>query len=63
MKKISREMAHEKALSNVLASLRIERLTPTPAVITGMQSCLAGHHTTTALLQEVVDSHVKVSGR
>lgn len=63
MKKISREMAHQKALGNVLASLRIESLVPSLAVISGMQSCLAGHNTTAHVLQEVVDRHVKVSGR
>jgi Antitoxin VbhA len=57
MKKISKQMARSKAVANVLASLRIEQLTPSDFVVKGLDSCTAGQKTTTELVQEVIRHH------
>lgn len=57
MKKISKQEARSKAVENVLASLRIEQLTPSDFVVKGLNACMAGKKTTADLLQEVVRHH------
>jgi hypothetical protein len=58
MKKISQQTVRSKAIGNVLASLRIEQLTPGDYVVKGMNACLAGQQTTASVLQEVMRRHV-----
>lgn len=58
MKKISKQIARSKAVSNVLASLRIEQLVPGEYVIKGMTACVDGKDTTSNVLQEVMRRHV-----
>ena len=62
MKKISRQKARSKAVENVLASLRIEKLMPDDYVVKGMKACVMGQKTTTNLLQEVMLRHVPLRG-
>jgi hypothetical protein len=58
MKKISKLAARQKAVTNVLASLRIEQLTPSPNVVDGLRTCLAGKASTEQLLADVISHHV-----
>ena len=58
MRTISKQAARGKAVSNVLASLRIERLLPSDDVIQGMKACMSGQETTTNVLQRVMHRHV-----
>lgn len=58
MKKITRKAMHAKAVGNVVASLRIEQLTPSSFVVIGMEACVAGKDTTIHLLKEVKRRHV-----
>lgn len=58
MKKISKQMARSKAVGNVLASLRIEHLTPSEYVVKGLNACVNGQKTTANVLQEVLRHHV-----
>ncbi len=60
MKTISKQAVRGKAVSSVLASLRIERLTPSSYVVQGLHDCLKGQTSTAALLQEVTQRHVTV---
>lgn len=60
MKKISKLASRQKAVTNIIASLRIEQLTPSPGVIQGLRTCLAGKTTTDELLAEVMSHHVAV---
>lgn len=60
MKKISKLATRQKAVANVLASLRIEQLTPSPRVVNGLRSYLAGKTTTDILLADVINHHVAV---
>ena len=60
MKKISRLAIRKKVVSNVLASLRMEQLVPSPHVISGLRTCLSGNETTEKLLAEVMSRHVTV---
>ncbi len=60
MKKISKQATRQKAVANVLASLRIEQLTPSPNVIAGLRHCIAGDATTEQLLADVMSHHVAV---
>lgn len=60
MKKISKLAIRQKAVANVLASLRIEQLTPSPRVVNGLRSYLAGKTTTDKLLADVINHHVAV---
>lgn len=57
MKKISKQEARSKTVENVLASLRIEKLTPSDFVVKGLNACMAGKKTTAELLQEVKRHH------
>lgn len=58
MKKISKQTVRSKAVGNVLASLRIEQLTPGDYVVKGMNACLTGQKTTANVLQDVIRHHV-----
>lgn len=60
MKTISKQMVRSKSVANVLGSLRIERLVPSPFVVQGMRDCVKGQTSTSALLHEVVQRHVAV---
>lgn len=60
MKKISKLAVRQKALTNVLASLRIEQLTPSPSVVEGLRTYLAGETSTDKLIAEVINHHVAV---
>jgi len=60
MKKISKLATRQKTVANVLASLRIERLTPSPSVVQGLRTYLAGKTTTDKLLADVMSHHVAV---
>ena len=60
MKKISKQAARGKAVGNVLATLRIEQLTPGDYVVKGMNACMSGKETTANVLQEVMRRHVTV---
>jgi hypothetical protein len=58
MKKISKQAARSKVVGNVLASLRIEHLTPGDYVIKGLNACLNGQKTSADVLLEVMRHHV-----
>ena len=58
MKKISKQTVRSKAVGNVLASLRIEHLTPGDYVEKGINACLTGEKTTASVLQDVMRHHV-----
>lgn len=60
MKTISRQSARDKAVANVLATLRIEQLTPSTEVVNGLQDCFAGKSSTKTLLAKVMRRHVAV---
>lgn len=60
MKKISKLATRQKAVSSVLASLRIEQLTPSASVVKGLRTYLAGETTTAKLLADVMSHHVAV---
>ena len=60
MKKISKQATRQKAITNVLASLRIEQLTPSPSVVSGLRTYLAGKTTSDELLADVMSHHVAV---
>jgi len=58
MKKISKQAVRGKLVSNVLASLCIEKLAPGDYVVEGLNACMRHQETTTHLLQEVMRRHV-----
>ena len=58
MKTISKTAMRQKAVSNVLASLRMERLQPSPAVVQAMVACVAGQVSTAHVRQQVMQQHV-----
>ena len=58
MKKITKQAAHSKVVENIVASLRIEQLTPSDFVVFGMRDCISGKNTTVHLLEEVKRRHV-----
>jgi hypothetical protein len=58
MKKISKKEIRDKLVGNVLASLRIEQLSPGHYVVEGMRACVSGKETTANVLQEVMRRHV-----
>jgi hypothetical protein len=58
MKKISKQVARGKTVGNILASLRIEGLEPSPAVIRDLRACMAGEITTDKTLAKVMRLHV-----
>jgi UDP-N-acetylmuramyl pentapeptide synthase len=60
MKKISRLAIRQKTVANVLATLRIEKLTPSQSVVSGLRGYLAGKTTTEELLADVMSHHVAV---
>lgn len=63
MKKISKQSVQSRAVANVLASLRIEKLVPGDYVISGMVACMTGQKTTASLIQEVLHRHVPIRGK
>jgi len=58
MKRISKQAARGKVVGSILASLRIEQLTPSEEVVKGMKACIAGEETTEHVLAEVIRQHV-----
>jgi len=58
MKKISKQATKQKTVANILASLRIEQLAPSPIVEKGLRACVAGTTTTDKLLADVISRHV-----
>jgi len=52
--KISKQATRGKAVGNVLATLRIEQLTPGDYVVKGMNACMSGKETAANVLQEVM---------
>lgn len=58
MKTISKQVMRSKAVGNVLASLRMERLTPSDAVVQAMQACMRGTDTTANAIKQVTQRHV-----
>lgn len=58
MKKISKANARQKAVSNVVATLRIEQLTPSPEVVQGLEQCQAGKATPEQLRADILNRHV-----
>ncbi len=60
MKKISKQATRQKAVGNVLATLRIEQLKPSPSVVQGLRTYLAGNTTADQLLADVMSHHVAV---
>lgn len=58
MKTISKQQVRQKIVSNVLASLRIEKLQPSPEIVQGLDACVAGKETTAHLRQRVISRHV-----
>lgn len=58
MKKISRSNIRHKAVGNVLASLRIEKLQPSEDVVQCMQACMSGQETIANVRQQVLRRHV-----
>ncbi len=60
MKTISKTEMRQKAVGNVLASLRIEQLQPSEGVVQGMRACVSGQETTANLRQRVIRQHVSL---
>lgn len=60
MKKITRAEMRARAVDSVLGSLRIEKLHPSKAVVSGMKSCVLGQDTTKHLLQETINRHAQI---
>ena len=58
MKTISKQQVRQKTVSNVLASLRIEKLQPSPEVVRGLHACMEGQDTPLQLRQQVISRHV-----
>lgn len=58
MRKISRQALRSKAVGNVLASLRIERLSPSGEVAEALHDCIEGRCTTRQILEGVIRRHV-----
>lgn len=58
MRKISKQAVRSKSVSNVLASLRIENLTPGDYVVEGLNACMSHKESTANILQEVMRRHV-----
>ena len=59
MKTISKQQVRQKTVSNVLASLRIEKLQPSAEVVLGLNACMNGQETTAHLRQQILSRHVK----
>ena len=60
MNKISQSAKRQKTVANVLASLRIEQLTPSPEVVTALDTCIAGKTATDQLLADVMSRHASL---
>lgn len=60
MEKISKAAARQRAVANVLASLRIEQLTPSTKLVEGLHTYLAGKTTADKLIADVMKRHVTV---
>ena len=60
MRKVSRQDVEQKAINNVLASLRIEGLTPSTKVIAGLKACIEGKETTGHVLEAVIRRYVTI---
>lgn len=60
MKKISKLGVRQKAIANILATLRFEQLTPSSEVALGLQNCIAGKTTSDKLLADVISHHVSL---
>ena len=60
MKKISKQEVRSKTATNVLACLRMEALTPSDFVVTGLHEIMAGKKTSDELLQEIMRHPVTV---
>lgn len=58
MRKISKQAAREKAVGNVLASLKIESLVPSPEVVSGLHACIERKDSTDNVLAKVLRRHV-----
>ena len=58
MKSISKEAVRSKVVGNVLASMRIEKLTPSDYVVRGLNACVQGQRSTAQVMQEVMRHHV-----
>lgn len=58
MKTIAKQEVRSKRVGNVLASLRIEQLKPSDAVVRGLNACMAGQETIANLHQQVLKRHV-----
>lgn len=57
MNKISRQTARQKSVGNVLASLRISGLSPSPEVVLGLQAWLAGNAALGQVLANALNRH------
>lgn len=53
MKRVSREFVRSKNAAGVLASLRVENLTPSLEIVSGLNAVSKGLTTTTDLLKKV----------
>lgn len=58
MKIITKQEVRRKRVGNVLASLRMEQLTPSYAVVQAMQACVSGHESTDNVIKQIVQRHV-----
>jgi len=58
MKTISPQAKHARLVANVIASLRIEHLSPSDATVRGLQDCLAGKTSSEQLLIDAQHRHV-----
>lgn len=57
MKKISILTVRNKAVETVLASLRIEQLSPSEYVIKELKACMSKQNTAAKVLQELMRHH------
>jgi hypothetical protein len=58
MKTVTRRYVRSKRVAGVLASLRIEDLTPSPEVVAGLTALMQGKTTTAELIEKVRLKHV-----
>ncbi|QNM95766.1 antitoxin VbhA family protein [Chitinimonas koreensis] len=58
MKTITKQAAYDKAVGNVLATLRIEQLKPSKSVERRLNDCVEGKDTTQQVLEQVIQHHV-----
>ena len=62
MKKISKQEVRTKLVGSVVASLRMEQLTPSQDTVKGLYACVAGKQTTALLVESVKQRHVTPRG-